>query len=137
MFSRSSRGRKALSELEQVIMDVVWSAGPGTLTAEDVRQSLAKRRRFKESTVRTMLRRLEEKGYLTHTVEGRTFLYRPVDARQGVAAQAVRQVIARFCNGSVEQLLIGMVDNDVVDRDELERLAKRIASAKKAKGEKT
>lgn len=118
-------------------MDVVWSAGPGALTAEDVRQSLAKRRRFKESTVRTMLRRLEEKGYLTHTVQGRRFLYRPVDARQGVAAQAVRQVIARFCNGSVEQLLIGMVDNDVVDRDELERLAKRIASAKKAKGEKT
>jgi predicted transcriptional regulator len=86
---------------------------------------------MKESTARTMLRRLEEKGYLRHEVEGRTYRYRPVDAKESVAAQAVRQIVERFCDGSVEQLLVGMVDNEVIASDELEQLAARIAQAKR------
>ena len=85
---------------------------------------------MKESTVRTMLKRLEEKGYARHRVEGRTNIYSGMDAPQNVAAKAVRQIIERFCGGSVEQLLVGMVANDVVDEQELQRLAKRIAGRK-------
>jgi predicted transcriptional regulator len=81
---------------------------------------------MKESTARTMLKRLEEKGYVRHRVDGRTNVYSGIDAPQSVAAKAVRQIIDRFCGGSVEQLLVGMVANDVVDERELERLAQRI-----------
>jgi len=115
-------------------MSFVWSRGPAT--AEDVRTSLADEHPMKDSTVRTILRRLEEKGYLRHSVEGRTFRYQPVEAGESVAAQAVRGIVDRFCNGSLEQLLIGMVDNDVVDGEELERLAKRIAASRNSKGRK-
>ena len=90
---------------------------------------------MKESTVRTMLKRLEEKGYVRHRVEGRTNVYSGIDAPQSVAAKAVRQIIDRLCGGSVEQLLVGMVANDVVDEQELERLAQRIARRKKRAGE--
>ena len=110
-------------------MRLVWQHGE--LTAEQVRQELG--RPLKESTVRTVLRRLEEKGYLTHTVADRTFLYRPVEAQQIVAGRAVRRIIDWFCDGSVESLLVGMVDSKVLDREELKRLASRIADAKKAK----
>jgi BlaI family transcriptional regulator, penicillinase repressor len=127
MFS-SRKPRKPLSELEHLVMEVVWERK--TATAEDVRLALAERHPMKESTVRTILKRLEEKGYIDHGTEGRTNVYRGVDAPQNVAARAVRQIIERFCGGSVEQLLVGMVNDDVVDEQELQRLAQRIARRK-------
>lgn len=125
----SSRNRKALSELEHLVMEIVWERT--SATAEDVRTALADRHPMKESTVRTILTRLEEKGYVSHRVDGRTNVYRGVDAPQKVAAHSVRQIIDRLCGGSVEQLLVGMVNNDVVDEQELQRLAQRIARRKK------
>ena len=116
-------------------MSFVWSSG--SATADDVRTSLAGRHPMKDSTVRTILRRLEGKGYLTHTVEGRTYRYRPLDRGESVAAQAVRRIVDRFCNGSLEQLLVGMVDNDVIEGQELERLAKRIAASRKSRRRKS
>jgi predicted transcriptional regulator len=127
MFS-SRKPRKTLSNLEHLVMDVVWDRKAAT--AEDVRLALAGRHPMKESTVRTILKRLEEKGYVDHVVDGRTNVYRGVDAPQNVAAKAVRQIIERFCGGSVEALLVGMVNNDVVDESELQRLAQRIARRK-------
>jgi predicted transcriptional regulator len=131
--SNTSWLRKNLSPLEHQVMDLVWSHGP--LTAEAVREALASRRLLKDSTVRTILRRLEQKGYLSHEVEGRTYLYRGLDPPQKVAAGAVRQIIDRLCGGSVEQLLVGMVDNEVLDGRELQRLAQRIARRQDRKGD--
>ena len=108
-------------------MDHIWQHGPST--AEDCRESLAASRPMKDSTIRTVLRRLEEKGYLTHDVDGRTFIYRAADAKENVAVRAVKNIIDRFCGGSAEQLLLGMVDNEVLDRKQLERLAQRIAES--------
>ena len=83
--------------------------------------------------MRTMLRRLEEKGFLTHSVEGRTYLYQAVHGRENVAADAVRTIVDRLCGGSVEQLLVGMVDNDVIEPEELEQLARKIALRKQGR----
>lgn len=122
-----------LGELELSVMQLIWqrAANDGAISAEQVRKDLG--RPLKDSTVRTVLRRLEEKGYLTHTIEGRTYLYRPAEAPQKVAGRAVKRIIDWFCNGSVEALLVGMVDSDVLDQKELTRLAERIAAAKKGK----
>ena len=115
-------------------MDQIWESGAAT--AEDVRVALADAHPMKESTARTILRRLEEKGYLRHSVVGRTYHYRSVDPKESVAAQAVRQILERFCGGSVEQLLVGMVDNEVIEPEELEELAARIAQSHRASQEK-
>jgi predicted transcriptional regulator len=109
-------------------MDYIWSHG--ATTAEACREGMATTRPMKDSTVRTVLRRLEEKGYLTHEVEGRTFVYKPCDQRQNVAVRAVKNIIDRFCGGSAEALVLGMVDNAVLDRKQLERLARKIAEGK-------
>jgi BlaI family transcriptional regulator, penicillinase repressor len=118
-----------LGELEQLIMDYIWASGPST--AEACRDALAAQWPMKDSTARTILRRLEEKGYLVHQVQGRTFIYRAVEKRQNVAARAVKHIMDNFCQGSVEQLLTGMVDNHVLAPRELERLARKIAQRKK------
>ena len=52
-----------------------------------------------------------------------------------IAAKAVRHIIDRFCGGSVEELLVGMVDNEVIDHRDLSELARKIARRKSAKGE--
>jgi BlaI family transcriptional regulator, penicillinase repressor len=116
-----------LGELERGILSIIWRLG--AVTAEQVREELA--RPLKDSTVRTVLRRLEEKGYLAHTVDNRTFLYSPAESRQRVAGRAVKRIVDWFCEGSVEALLVGMVDSKVLDQGELQRLAARIAAAQK------
>jgi BlaI family penicillinase repressor len=127
---RRSR-RKALTPLEQLIMDYVW-AHPGC-TAEMCREGVTPQRALKDSTIRTILRNLEEKGYVTHDVDGRTFVYRAVDTPRNVAVQAAQQLIDRFCGGSVEELLVGLVDNQVLTKKQLQQLAEKIASRKEKK----
>lgn len=90
-------------------------------------------RDLKDSTIRTILRNLEQKGYLTHDIKGRTFVYRAVETARNVAVQAVQQLISRFCGGSVEELLLGLVDNQVLEPRQLQRLADKIASRKEKK----
>ena len=115
-----------LGELELEVMQLVWDKGE--VTAEQVREELA--RHPKESTVRTVLRRLENKGYVTHSVDGRTFVFRAAEARQEVAARAVKRIVQWFCNGSVEDVLVGMADARMLEPRTLELLAKRIEAAK-------
>ena len=115
-----------LGDLEREVMNLVWQGSE--VTAEEVREKLS--RPLKESTVRTVLRRLTDKGYVKHSVENRTYLYRPAEARQQVAARAVKKIVDWFCEGSVEELLAGMVDSKVVNKKELQALAEKIAKAK-------
>ena len=123
--------RKSLSPLEQVLMDYVWTHP--ACTAETCREALSSRRAFKESTIRTILKNLEKKGYVTHEVRGRTFFYQAVDTKRSVTIEAARQLIDRFCGGSVKELLVGLVDNQMIAPKELRKLAGEIASRKEKK----
>jgi len=123
-----------LGDLEREVMQLVWAHGP--VTAEAVRKRLS--RRLKESTVRTVLRRLEDKGYADHTVEGRTYIYHAAEPRSRVAAKAVKRIVDWFCNGSIEEVLVGMVDTAMLDQRQLRLLADQVAKAKaETKAEKT
>lgn len=115
-----------LGDLEREVMQLVWAHGP--VTAEAVRKRLS--RRLKESTVRTVLRRLEDKGYADHTVEGRTYIYHAAEPRSRVAAKAVQRIVDWFCNGSIEEVLVGMVDTAMLDQRQLRLLADQVAKAK-------
>ena len=119
-----------LGDVEQAVMDYVWSHGP--CTADACREALARSRPMKDSTIRTVLRRLEAKGYVAHGLEGRTFIYRAAEARENVAARAVKNIIDRFCDGSAEQLVMGMVDSNVLGRKDLERMARKIAQSRES-----
>ena len=115
-----------LGDLEREVMQLVWAHGP--ITAEEVRERLT--RRLKESTVRTVLRRLEDKGYTRHSVDGRTYVYHAAEPRGQVAAKAVKRIVDWFCNGSIEEVLVGMVDNAMLDQKQLKLLADKVAKAK-------
>ena len=111
-------------------MRLLWRRPDWTVTA--CRDALVEwSKPLRETTVRTLLQRLEKKGYVTHSVEGRTYLYRASTAKRSVMAEAVRQIMDRFCEGSLEELLVGMVEHNIVDRKELQSLARKIAAKKR------
>jgi predicted transcriptional regulator len=124
--------RSPLTELENEIMSAVW--GAESCSVETVHKAVSRKRKLKEATVRTLLRRLEQKGYLRHEVEGRAFIYSAVEPARSLAGRAVRQIIDRFCHGSVEELVSGMVEAKLLTKDELDRLAD-FAQKRREKGE--
>ena len=115
-------------ELEREVLSIIWRLGSGT--AERVREEL--HRPLTDSTVRTVLRRLEAKGYIAHALESRSFVYRPAESRQRLAGRAVQRIVDWFCEGSVEALLVGMVDSKVLKRSELQGLAARITEVEES-----
>jgi BlaI family penicillinase repressor len=133
MTERSAKGgrvRAPLTELESAVMRVVWDAGPSSVEA--VHQTVSRNRDLKETTIRTLLRRLEQKGYLRHESDGRAYIYRAVEPARSLAARAVRQIIDRFCQGSVEELVSGMVEAKVMSKDEMERLEEFVRGRRQA-----
>src|SRR6202043_3432987 len=131
MHEKVDESLEDLGDLQREVVQLVWANAP--VTAETVRERLS--RPLKESTVRTVLRRLEDKGYVTHTVDGRTYVYSAAAARGRVAAKAVQRIVDWFCNGSVEEVLVGMVDAAMLDQRQLRLLADKVAKAK-TKGRK-
>ena len=119
---------RQLTDLQQAIVDFIWTAGPST--AEQVREGLAPKYDLKDSTIRTLLRRLEDRDYLTHTVEGKVFVYRALVPPRSLAARSVQQIIERFWSGSAEQFLAGMVDEKVLTPSQIRRLAAKIKERK-------
>jgi len=116
--------QQGLGDLEQQVMEFLWKNGPST--GEAVRIAIGKDRPLTDSTIRTVLRRLEAKQFVEHKMEGRQFLYSSVREPRKVATEAVRNVLKTFCRGSLEELLTGLVDHRVVDSAELRRLAEKI-----------
>jgi predicted transcriptional regulator len=116
--------RKPLSELEHLVMQYLWSSGPSS--AERVREGLEGRHPMKDATVRTILRRLEEKGYASHREEGRTYIYSGLEQPENVAMRAIRQIADRFWGGSVQALVAGMVEQEAIDPRELRELARKL-----------
>jgi BlaI family penicillinase repressor len=117
-------GRRRLGQLEQQVLEFLWAHG--SATGEDVRTAVGKNRPLTDSTIRTVLRRLEAKQFVRHDVDGTKFLYSAVHERRKVATDAVVQVIKKLCHGSLEEMLTGLVDSHVVNATELKRLVAKI-----------
>ncbi len=117
-----SSPRAPLGDLEHELLTILWKHGEMTATA--VRRHVA--RKLKDPTIRTVLRRLEEKGYVTHSVVRGTFLYRARESAETTAASAVQGIVERFCGGSLERVLLALVDSGFADANQLAVLAGRL-----------
>lgn len=106
------------------MLDFLWANGPAT--ADAVREGLAPRHELKDATVRTLLRRLEQKGYAGHEEQGRNYQWRALERRRSLVARLLRELADRFCHGSEEELVTAMVENEVIDPRRLRELARRL-----------
>jgi predicted transcriptional regulator len=121
------RRSPALTDAEARVMAVLWERT--TATVADVVAALKKKRVVSYSTVQTILRILEAKGYVSHEKVGRAFIFRPrVDERQA-RRRAVRHLMTRLFNGSPSLLVLNVLEDEQIDSDELARLKKLIEEA--------
>jgi predicted transcriptional regulator len=114
-----------LTEAELRLMNVLWEKGQATVG--EVAEALTGDPPLAYSSVLTILRILEGKGYLRHTKEGRAFLYEPAINREEASTGAIRQLLAKFFNNSPELLVANLLSDEALSRKEIDRLKKLIA----------
>lgn len=121
-----------LARRERQIMDIVFARG--SATAREIWEAMEDAPTY--ATVRTILRVLERKGHVAHTVDGKTFVYTPTRCREVEAASALRRLVQTFFDGSVERAVSGLLqlDEKKLDADEVSRIEKLIARAEEPTG---
>ena len=107
-----------LYERELDVMQVLWERGPSTVA--EVRDAIPDEMAY--TTVLTYLRRMEEKGYVSHEEEGRAHRYRPLIERQQVRESALQRLTRRFFDGSTEMVLSYLVSDRKLSEADLRRL---------------
>jgi len=117
-----------LGRLELQIMNVVWDRGKATV--HDVKNALS-RRKPAYSTILTMMRKLEAKGYLEHEVDGRTYVYRPSISQQAVRQGVLGDLVERLFEGSTSLLLTSLVEQNRISENELCEIRKLIEEKRK------
>ena len=108
-------------------MAVVWQLE--TATVGDVVAALAPERTVSYSTVQTILRILEDKGYVAHDKVARAFVYRPVVDERQARRRALRHLVSRLFDGSPSLLVMNVLEDEEMDPEELQRLKKLIEEA--------
>jgi predicted transcriptional regulator len=111
-------------------MEVLWSSGSGTVS--EVLAAVRAPKPLAFNTVQTMLRILEQKGYVRHTEEGRAFRYFPVVDKAAVSRSAVQSVVRRFF-GSPGALALNLIQSEALSGEELARIRRLIAQAENKK----
>ena len=112
-----------LGRLELQIMNVVWDRGKATV--HDVKSALSQRKPA-YSTILTMMRKLEAKGYLEHDVDERTYVYRPTISKKAVCHGILGDVMDRLFEGSPSLLLNSLVEQNRISEKELRKIQKLI-----------
>ena len=117
----------ALTDAEAEVMAILWRIHPASVS--DIVTALNERRAVTYSTVQTMLRILETKGYVTHDKVARAFIYKPVVDERQARRRALRHLVRRLFDGSPSLLVLNVLEDEELDAAEREQLRKLIERA--------
>ncbi len=120
------RKSETLTEVELELMDVLWDKGAASVT--DIVEALPEER-LAYSSVLTMMRILEQKGYVTHEKEGRAFIYRPLVNRREAQQSVIGYLLRRFFDNSPEQLVVNLLEHENMGPRDVKRLKKMISDS--------
>src|ERR1041385_3628791 len=109
-----------LGKVQLQIMQVLWERKRAT--AREITDALAEQSPMAHSTVQTLLRKLEDKGAITHEVEDRTFIFRPLYRQAEVTTAATKDLLTRVFRGSVYGLVAHLVQHKDISPEEMQRL---------------
>ncbi len=113
------RKSPTLTEVELELMDVLWEKGRGTVS--EIVEALPEER-LAYSSVLTMMRILEQKGYVKHEKEGRAFIYVPLVDREQARKSVIGYLLKRFFNNSPELLVVNLLEHEDVSPEEIRKL---------------
>ena len=120
------RKSPSLTEVELELMDVLWDKGRSTVS--EIVEALPEER-LAYSSVLTMMRILEQKGYVEHEKEGRAFVYRPLVDRNQAQKSVIGYLLKRFFNNSPELLVVNLLETEELGPAEIEKLKEMIDKA--------
>lgn len=126
-------GRQTLGDLQHAIMAVLWDRGEATTA--DVHEALRVERGLALTTIATMLRKMEDKGVVTHRAEGRQFVYRPTVSRAEIRESMVGELVERVFGGDARALVAHLVSEHEIDTRELGELRERLDRRTKVESE--
>ncbi len=124
--------KRQLGDLQLAIMRVLWERGEAP--AIEVHQALLEERGLAVTTIKTMLRKLEEYGCVEHRTKGRQFIYRPAIAEADVRKGMVGTLVQRLFAGDSAALVNHLVQSGEMDSDDLEGLEEIVSAKRKEKG---
>ncbi len=126
---KTAKNDPDLSRRERQIMDILFARGRAT--GQEVQAGLADQPNY--SSVRTILRVLERKGYVRHSEEGLRYVYEPTVPREAARRSALQRIIRTFFDGSAKEAVAALLDPSAfhLSEEELNDLARTIAHAKK------
>ena len=113
---------KAMSPAETEILRLVWKVEQATV--QQVCDSLPKKRNIGYATVQTLLRRLEEKGYLRHKVKGKAHVFYPAVDKKRVIKRSVKDFLDRLFGGDPIPLIHYLAEHGEIDAKDIDRLKK-------------
>ena len=117
-----------LTPQELEIMKLVWQRDSSTV--RDIYESLLQRRKIAYTTVMTMMKILESKGYLKKRLLNRAYVYRPASRKEQVIGKMIREFMDRVFNGSAEPLLVHLVKSRCIREKDLQKIRRLIEEAK-------
>lgn len=117
-----------LTPQELEIMKLVWERESATV--RDIYEALLERRKIAYTTVMTMMKILETKGYLKKRQQDRAFIYWPAHPKNQVIGRMIREFIDRVFNGSAEPLLVHLVKSRRIREKDLQKIVRMIEEAK-------
>lgn len=116
-----------LGKLELEIMKAVWDRSQATV--HEVREALMPLRNRAYSTILTMMRKLEAKGYLRHDVDERTYVYQPTISRDEVRQSLLADLVDRVFDGSARLVVCGLMDQKKISVNELDAIRKLVGKS--------
>jgi len=117
-----------LTPQELEIMKLVWQRDSATV--RDIYEALLEHRKIAYTTVMTMMKILETKGYLKKRRQNRAFVYRPAHPKNQIIGGMLREFIDRVFNGSAEPLLVHLVKTRKIRQEELQKIRRMIEQVK-------
>ena len=120
--------KSVLTDQELEIMKIVWQRGSATV--REVYEEMLRHRRIAYTTVMTMMGILEQKGRLKKSEEARAYVYTPAEPQGKVVGSMVQEFVKRVFNGSAKPLLVHLLENQDIDREQLEEIRELLAKKK-------
>lgn len=124
----SIKNKTPLSRAEREVMEIIWDLGE--IGVAEVTERLNKQRTVARNTVRTLMERMRDKGWLSYRTEGRSYLYTATIPREESLGQRVMDMVDKACGGNPDKLVMALLQYRGLSEEEAARIRKMLDDAK-------